>query len=163
MALFSLHEPIIDALVTRLQADLPAAIATLNGTVTDGWPLEEPAQILDYVPTDGRLGAFPTIAIQDVGVTLENDVGSSAESRTELGIVYFLRQQDPQGMARQLRRYGRVIASVALAGRSLPPQGWGTGYVRWVPGPTLEVQEDPRTWMTWAAVIIWAKGDESSI
>ncbi len=163
----TLNELPVRALKQRLEASLPAEIAAINATVTDGFVIAEPKQVLDYIPYPQVLTDYPTIGIGDGGSTFEDDEGFSATGRHELLIVCYLQHSDQRALAWQLRRYLQAITRVALAGRTLSDTlsgaAWGTGLVRISPGPTLGDSEDPelvRTWMSWAGVLIWAKRDE---
>lgn len=158
--MFDLNEPVVTALRDRLEAELPAAVAEVNAAVTDGITIEPPAQVLDYVPNLEELTVFPTVAIQDLPSRFEDDIGSSATGRHQLQIVTFVAVPELRALAWSLRRHARAVATVALAGRSLPPAGWGTTLERVDPGPTLSQEEGPRTWMSWVGVVINARTDE---
>lgn len=162
IALLDLNEPVVAALKTRLETDLPAVIAQVNAAVTDGFTITDPKQVLDFLPPQSHLTAFPTVAIGDGPTRFEDDIATSATGRHEIMMLAFLQDSDQRALAWKLRRYGRAIASTALQGRALgSAQGWGMGLVSIVPGPTLgDDPEHPRTFYSWTAVTIWVKGDE---
>lgn len=159
MPVLALNEPLVAALVDRLVAELPDAVDELNAAVTDGWTIDHPAEVLPYVPSPALLTDFPTLGIQDFPSRFEDDIGSSATAVHRLGVVFFLVDADLGGLALQLRRYARVVATVALRSRQLGP-AWSVTLDQYVPGPTLEDEEDPRTWLSFAAITIDAKVTE---
>jgi hypothetical protein len=157
----TLNEPVIDALVARLNTDLAAQITAVNGEHSDSFTVETPAQVLDFVPPRSHLSKFPTIGVADGPSRFEDDIGGSATGRHEIMVLVFLQDEDQRGLARKLRRYSQAIVRTVLAGRNLGSGAWGTGLVSVVPGPTLgDHPENPRTFMSWTAVTIWAKKEE---
>lgn len=158
-----LNEPIVRALVERLEAELPAAIAAVNQDVDDGIQIAEPAQVHDFLPTPNLLTVFPTIGIGDGPSTFSDDTGFSATGEHHLLVVCYLQDASQNALARQLRRYVRAVARVVLAGRRLGDAAWSVSLVRVVPGPTLaDDPEDPREWMSWSGIEIAAKRDEDA-
>jgi len=162
VALLTLNEPVVHALVARLGDRLPAIVTELNAATSDGFTIEEPVAVLDYVPPLAELDGigYPTVAISDLPSRFEDDIGSSATGRHRLQVVCFVANTDPRALAWQLRRYSRAVATAALEGRSLPPDVWGSLLVRVNPGPTLEDEEDPRTYLSWTAVELDFRTDE---
>lgn len=161
----TLNEPVVKAVHERLSGGLPAAIAAINAVVTDGITIENPVEVLDYIPPPGLLTAFPTIGIGDAPSTFEDDQGFSATGRHQLLVVAYV-QNDVQGaLAWQLRRYAQAIVRVVLDGRNLGDAAWGTGLVGVYPGQAFADNEDPdhvKTWMSWVGVRMWAKRDEDA-
>lgn len=157
---FLLNEPIIVALVARLQADLPAQIAAVNARTTDGIQITMPGEILDFIPPPGVLTSYPTIGIGDAPAKFEDDIGSSATGVFEILIVVYEQAGDQRELAWKLRRASQAVTSVALAGRQLGP-GWGVTLREVSPGPTLgDDAENPQEWMSWVGVRIVVKTDE---
>jgi hypothetical protein len=156
-----LTEPIVTALVARLTAQLPAAIATLNGEISDGFTLTAPSTILPYIPPPSDLLTPPVIGIGEGPSRFEDDEGFSATGRHELLIVAYEQSSEQEALAWKLRRWTRVITRVALSERKLGTAAWGTGLIEIRPGPTLvDNPESPREWFSWVGVMIWAKRDE---
>lgn len=155
---YQLTEPVVAALVARLESDLPGEIAALNAE--GGQQVEPPAQVLDHPASEGHLVAFPTLAIQDLDSDFDTDAGSFAVGDHQLAVIVFLQDADLQALARSLRRYVRAVTAVALRDRNLGP-GYGTRLVRISYGPTLDHEgQDPRVWDSWVGVRLRVTVDE---
>jgi hypothetical protein len=158
MAHYPLTEPVIQALTARLGTDLPATIAEINATaatVADGYTITMPT-VFDFIPQLELQTSYPMIGIQDLPTVEADDIGSSVTTEVGLGIVTFVADPDQRALAWRLRRYLQAVITVALAGRNLGAAAYGTRFRRIVPGPTLDVEGDPRTWVSWASVEITA-------
>lgn len=172
MSNYQLTEPIISALLTRLEdpAQLNVEIANIAagvGAADQAASLVpvDPVNIFDFVPPPSFLTAFPSIGLQDMSSRFEDDTGFSATGRHTIGIVLFCSDPDQEILSWQMRRYLQAIARVVLAGRTLgtssPLAAWGTGLdgIDW--GPTLASSPgNPKTWMSWAVLRMWAKREE---
>ena len=161
--ILELNEPVIRALVTRLETTLPALVDQLNAETADDYQITAPAKVLPYIPSPGILTEWPTIGVQHMPVKLEDDTGFAATSVSGLAIVTFLVEADLDALAWKLIRYSRVVATAALEGRHLDEGAWGTRLLATQPGPTLGDSEDPekvKTYMSWIGVVIEAKADE---
>jgi hypothetical protein len=168
---YELNEPIVQALLSRLQdpTQLNAEIANIAEGVSrqdEAASLKPiaPAQVLDFVPPPSYLTAFPTIGIQDTATLGEDDTGHSMTGKHEIGIVIFCSDPDQHILVWQLRRYLQAITRVALAGRTLPgtpgAAAWGTGFLGIEWGPTLSSTSSPETWMSFALFRMWARREE---
>lgn len=155
MSHYSLNEPLVTGLRSRLEASLPATITEINSTVTDGYTIVNPVQVFDFIPQAELLTAYPTIGIGDLPSTFEDDTGFAVTGRHGLQIVVFLADPDQRALAWRLRRYLQAIVTVALSNRQIG-DAVGLTLRRIVPGPTLDVSRDPETWVTWAGVDIGA-------
>lgn len=163
-------EPAVTALRQRIEDDLPAAVAVVNGAVTDGITIAAPdaANVLDYMPAIGELVNFPTVAIEHGPGRFEDDTGHDATGVYDLAVVAFVQDADPQRLARIVRRTMTALMRCVLAGRAF---GTGDGAVWGLTlratdfGPALSKRErsdePPDTYMTWATVAIRCKIDES--
>lgn len=160
----TLNEPIVKQLQTILAANLPAEVTAINAaanTVADGFTIEDPAQVLDFVPPVEYLTTFPTVAIGDGPSTFADDNAWSATGRHTLFIVCFLQDPDQQALAWRLRRYEQALIRVVLANRNLGTAAWGTVLDGIDPGPTLvDDPKAPQTWLSWAGIRIVAHKDE---
>jgi hypothetical protein len=157
MSYLDLNEPVVAALQARLQEELAGVITEINAANTDDLVLDAPSSdaILDYVPVPEQLTSWPTVGIQDLPSTIEDDIGSSFTGVYGLAVVIFSADADQRLLAVKLRRYAQAVATTALRSRQLGP-AWIT--LRSItPGPTLDVEESPRTWVSWTAVAINAK------
>lgn len=155
-----LTEPIVTALQKRLEEELTATIEAINTAASDGYTLSTPT-ILDYLPPPSDRLEPPVIGIGDSPSRFEDDTGASVTGRHELLIVVYDQAGDQRALAWQLRRWSQAIARIALSGRKLGEAAWGTGLSMVVPGPTLvDDPDNPREWLSWVGVKIWAKRDE---
>ncbi len=160
MAVLKLSEPIIDALVARLEDDLPAPIAELNAEPGAEVQIAQPLAILPYVPSVGLLRSWPTIGIQELPTRFQDDIGSSVVAVCELVVIVFESDSDLASLTARLRRQVQAVTTVALEGRELGIGGtdaYSVSLVSTTPGPTLGDSEDPeqvRTWTSWAGVAL---------
>lgn len=158
-----LNEPVVHAVRDRLNANLAAHITAINAaaaTVADGFTIENPAAVLDYIPSPGELVNFPTVGIGDGRQLFRDDIGHNAELDCHITVVAYLADADQRALAWRLRRYSQAIARTILADRNLGTAAYGTGLDRVDPGPTLASDESPRTFLSWIAVTIRASRDE---
>lgn len=161
-------EPVIAALMARLQADLSAAIDAVNLEVTDGTLLEQPQQIVDHVPPIEVLLAFPTVAVAEGIGRWADDTGWESTGVHEVSIVCFLQASDQQTLVRQLRRMRRAILRTVMDGRVLEDaedpsrnRAWGVMLRQIAPGPTLgDLQASSVvSWMSWVRIVIDCRSD----
>ena len=152
-----LSEPVVGALLTRLTDDLPAKIAELNSG--SGIDIEHPKAIYDFVPGKRRLDSagYPALGIQDLTTEL---IDGNFTGQHELGVLVYLADSEEDLLSRKIRRYVRAVASVVLEGHALPPVAYGVTLGRINYGPTLNTEENPRPWVTWARVPLTALSDE---
>lgn len=158
-----LNEPVVLAVVGRLQDQYAEIVDAINAEVDDGFTIEAPPpeQIRGYIPGPGEFTQYPTIGIGDGPSTFEDDEGYSATGRHEILIVVYEQSDDQETLAWRLRRHQQAITRIVLDGRRLDDAAWGTGLVRIVPGRTLvDDPDNPQTWMSWTGIQIWAKRDE---
>lgn len=155
-----LIEPIIEALVARLTADLPAEIVVANADVSDTYTLEAPRSVLDFLPPPTFENQLPLVGVQDLGGRFEDDTGFTATGLYDIAVVVYLQDYDHQALVRKLRRYVRCLARVVLASRAVTPS-WGLTLQRIDYGPTLADSIDaPQTYLSWASIVITARQDE---
>lgn len=171
MADYELTTPVVEALVARLTDPGPNGLGAQLAAVAAQHPAEAamlmpPAsgRVLDHVPLPSEVDP-PTIGLQDAGSRLEDDTGSSSTGRHQLGVVVFLASPDQGVLARGMRLYLQAVARVVLRGRGLsdtvPGAAFGVGMERIDWGPTLgDSAEDPREFLTWAVLTIWARREE---
>lgn len=160
-------EPVIAALKHRLDTDLAAAIDAVNLEVTDGTLIEQPQQILDYIPHEDQLLAFPTIGVAEGAGRWIDDTGWEATGVHELSIFAFVQADDQQTLVRRLRRTRRAVLRTVMAGRVLPDavdasrnRAWGLLLRQVVPGPTLgSTATGAKTWVSWVWIVIEARSD----
>lgn len=159
--MWDLGDSLVPALVGRLETELPGAITAINGTVTDGVTLTPPARVLGFVPPPELLTDMPVVGVSLLDTRVEDDIGAVAESIHRVGVVAYVADPDPAVLAVRLRRWVRAIAVATLP----PERRWGPLFgarldrVDW--GPTLATEEEPRTWVSWAALILEARMGET--
>ena len=163
-------EPVVDGLVAKLQADLPAAIDAVNAQVTDGLTVDRGAlQVLDHVPHILTLHQWPTIGVAEGPSIAEDDTGFEFTEVDELHVVCYLQDADQQALARRLRRLRLAVVRVCLSGGRVIPSvvpgtnaAWGVTLRRIDPGQTLgEAEaEHVKTWMSSVRVVIGCKSDQ---
>lgn len=152
-----LSEPVVAALLDRLSTQLAPKISELNaGTGVD---VEVPKAIYDFVPGKTRLdgGGYPAIGIQDLTSEL---VDGNFTGEHSLGVLIYLAEAEEDVLARKMRRYVRAVSSVVIEGHALPPAAYGLRLGRINYGPTLNTEENPRPWVTWARIPFVALSDE---
>lgn len=161
-------EPAVTALHSRLATDLNAHIDTINATVTDGYTIPWPEHVHDYMPSVGELVAFPTIGIEHGPGRFQDDTGWEATGVYDLIVVAFVQHAEPQALARMVRRYQLAVLRTVMAGRNLGSGDgipWGVTLKGMDFGPALTRRDrgdgPPDTYMTWTAVAVQVKLDES--
>lgn len=156
-----LVEPIINALVLRLQEDLPGVIDMVNAE-SDGEVTISVAdlKILDYIPTPSELNHFPTVAVAEGAAGFEDDVGYGATGVYDLNIMLFCLNADQRRLNLELRRLRRAVTIATLRDRQFGP-AWGVTLIGFAPGPTLG-RGDPKDWMSYTTVSIRCKSEEDS-
>jgi len=161
-----LIEPVVVALVDRIENGIAAEVAIANLDITDGYTIEAPAQVLDYIPPLPTILAFPTVGIQHSGGAFEDDNCWSATGVWDAAVVVFVQDADQAGLVRRLRRLTRALARVVLAQRQITGTGvWSVNLVRVDYGPTLgELPPDERvvtTYWSWASLQVQCRQDEA--
>lgn len=168
MSQIELVEPAVLLLQSRLSANLNAAIDTINAAVTDGYTIDYPGQVLDYLPALSTLTVFPTVGIEHGAGIFEDDSGYSATGQYVIEVVPVIQDGDVQALVRKLRRYTLAVARVVLpnarnwgTGTALP---WSVGLRRIDYGPALRKgapdAEPPYQWVSFSAVQLTLKLDE---
>lgn len=156
-----LNEPLVISLQNKLTTTLNAIVDDINTNQTSpAYSIEYPQQVLDYIPTISQLTSFPTVAISDGDMYLEDDVGYGATGVFELTVVAFIQDPDQRALAWKLRRYAQAMTRCILANRRLETEGWSVVLKRVRPGPTLGRDENPRQWISTVAVIIEVKSEQ---
>lgn len=172
MSSIQLNEPIVRAIVAQLGAPLNTAIDAINGetaSTADGFLLEHPTEVLDYVPHISQIRAFPLVGIQDGPGNFEDDLGHSQILVADQQVWIFAQDQDPQALARKLRRYRRAVVRALFPPDRLWTSGPWSGPVfaqfrGYQPGQLLgelNDEEDAVTsWMNYERVTIRLRNDE---
>lgn len=119
-------EAVVDALTTKLKADLPAKIVALNALYDDAYTLAAIAADSWYDAVPDLLAAsfeYPAIVVLD-----ENDAADQGQSNADLYVVHYrvvvdvlVRGQDATELTRKLWRYERAVKEILVARHSLAP------------------------------------------
>lgn len=157
-----LNEPVVTTLRNRLEAQLPAIITAINALVTDGYTIENPQRVLDYVPPVTDMNALPLLGISDGEMRLEDDTGWGATGVFDLSIVVFLQHSDQRQLVWMLRRYAQAVVRAARTPTVGMGEGWGVYNFRVRPGPTLGRDESPRQWLSTIAITFTVKTNQDT-
>ena len=164
MADWQLNEPVIAAVARNLTDYIGSELTAIRSGLSDDEQvaLPDPARVYDFVPPPGLLTAFPVLAIEDSSTEFQDDAGFSATGVHQLGIVCFLVNPDQRLLAFGLRRYLQAIMRVVLRNDRKDPDGayWAVNPRGVSYGPTLESEENPRTYMSWAVARFEFKREE---
>ena len=156
---YTLSEPLINALVSRLTSDLPAEVAAVNTRTSDGFQISMP-EVMDFIPPPGLLVNYPAIGIGEAPASFEDDIGSSATGVFELLVVVYEQAADQRELAWKLRRHSQAVSSTVLKGRQLGP-AWGVTLRHIDPGETLvDDPTSPQEWMSWVGLRIVCRTDQ---
>lgn len=166
----ALNEPIVKTLVSLLEDELPTVVEELNATVTDGYTLSPPAQILDFMPGASLLGGgVPAICTQDMPASFFNDLQFSVDGSHGLGVASVIQNSDQQALAWQLRRYTQAVAQVIQRDRLKGQQAsrlilegkvWVVEFAGTEPGPMLadrdpnSPNEPPSSFLSWTWLML---------
>jgi hypothetical protein len=159
-----LNETIVPAIQARLTANLPAIVTDINTNNTSPtYPIDQIAQVLDYIPPVSDLFQFPTIGISDGPIDLEDDVGFGATGVHEFSCVLFVQNADQRTLAWQLRRYAQAIIRALRAPTNFNlGDGWGMYRFHVRPGPTLGRQSTPGQFVSTLGVSFFVKSEQDA-
>ena len=152
-------EATIDALIAKLNADLPAKLEEINAETADDWQLEPPAGI-----TFGPRSEIPYPWIMVLPESMEKELESAGSLYYEhaITVCVWLADGDEETLLRKLLRYQRAVREVALRFRrpgdspvSTDPGGYALEYVRDVYGPVMSETDEEGN--PEGAIISWAR------
>jgi hypothetical protein len=164
-----LNEVVIDTLVELFDTTLPGVLAALNPTFRDGITLNDPVQIVPYMPTEAGIEAgMPLVAVSDLPSNFDDDTVSSMTGYHELAILIVLSNTDHPALAKELRRYVRALMLTVQEDRAkdgtglLPSKAgvWYTGFKGIQPGPLLgdrdpdSPSKQPSTFLSWSGLVL---------
>lgn len=148
-----LNIPLVQALQTRLQNDMPTFINQVNAQFTNpDFPVDQIQNVFDFVPSIKYLSAFPAIGIAEGDITVQDDTGWAFDANTTFSVVVFEQRSEQRELSWALRKLSVAVTRCIMQGRSLPPDGWSLQLRRVRPGPTLGRDENPRQWMSTTTV-----------
>jgi len=118
-------EATLDALVSKLSANLNAKIDAINTENADEYGLDYPASITAGIRNQTD---FPRIFVLPEGTVTESDAASDVVWRHRVRVVAFVAEWDEGALMRKLIRYQRAVREVCLSKRS-PGTGGGFGII----------------------------------
>jgi hypothetical protein len=169
---FQMTEPLVEAMVSLLKANLNTTIDALNAAYADAYPLPHAAQILPFVPIPSTLeSGIPAIGVQELGGSFENDIVTTTDALHTYAVVAICQHVDQQTLATQLRRMtqailytiqaDRLAGTAAGTGTVMEAAGaWSVNLLRYEPGPLLgdldpiDPDAPPRSYLSWVAVVM---------
>lgn len=158
MANLKLAEPILDAVVAKLQAGVGARIAAINALDTRGIIVKTPENGDYYVGgAGGGIPRAPAIIVTDS----PSDGEAEAEGphsfiwQGEISVFVVDEDTDRQVLGRKLMRLARAAAETlwddnpkeALAGSA-----YHLAFVREEPGPVAQPEDETQYWRSWRYV-----------
>ena len=169
-----LGEPIVNAMVTLLAANLNTTIDALNATITDGYVVPHAAQVLNYIPVPSTLeGGMPAIGVQELPAEFVDDLQFSVAAEHEYAVVAIVQHADHRTLVVQLRRMLEAIAYTIQQDRLAQPgimRAAGAESVnlgRTEPGPVLgdidfnHPEVPPSSWMSWCALTMTSRRQQA--
>lgn len=119
-------QPIMDAITTKLQTDMPAKVAALNAEYADAYALADVAHAsyIDHVVDPFALSCeWPAIVLLDGGDRREPEESNFATHVMTYTVVVdiLVRGQDADELTAKLRRYKRAVKEILSARHSLAP------------------------------------------
>lgn len=181
LPILNLNEPIVNAMVTLLNANLATNVTAFNNSLAQGdlYPLPAVAQIVPYTPVPSTLEVGgPVVGVWELGAEFEEDTQWGLNADHHYAVVAVLQNADHITLMWELRRMAQVIAYTIQQDRTAgtPPgsasiiktQGgaWSVNFIRTEPGPLLgdmdPVNPDapPRSYLSWTGLVFSSKRTE---
>ena len=119
-----------DAMIAKLEADLPTKLEAINAEVTDGFTVDPPTGISIGERAEPT---YPWIVVAPSRTALDKDTGERIvyEHLITLESIYWAQGEDE--LIRKLLRFGRAVREVALKDRypgiNLSEGGWGLRFL----------------------------------
>lgn len=142
--------PLVNAMVDRLAAELPAALAAQVAVNGGDVPLPAPKRTLRYVPQDE--GEYPLLMVLSGPAAATVQTGGWLTTERELILALELRADSEEHLAIGLLMYEAALMEAAL--KAAPPEPFlALDYDRTEPAPIF-VLNDPQTtvWQSWIEV-----------
>jgi hypothetical protein len=175
LPVLQLEDPLIEAMVTLLKANLNGVIAELTASYTDAYNPEQvnPAQIFPFIPTASELqGGLPLIGVGGAGTEFEDDTQFSMNATHEYVVVAICQNADHRTLTLQLRRMieaiaytiqqDRLLGTTTGSGGIMRDQGGAlsVNFIRTQPGPVLGDVDPgrpavtPSTYVSWTGLLL---------
>lgn len=144
-------EATVDAMIAKLQAELPAKIVEINAEMEDEWALVEPAGFSFGQRSETP---FPWVAVLPVRTVKVTDTSGAIVRKHLIDIIPWIEAWQEEGVARMITRYMRAVDEVAIRGRqpgqALSSGGYGLEFIEDNYGPIF--RESPES-----SVVTWGR------
>jgi hypothetical protein len=143
-------EATIDAMIAKLNAELPAKITEINAELTDEWTLTGPAGISFGQRSET---AFPWIAVLPARTVKVTDASGAIVRKHQIDVVPWVEAWQEDGISRLITRYIRAVDEVLLRSRqpgtALGAGGYGLEFLEDFYGPVFAQPGDQQGVTTW--------------
>ena len=144
------YEPLQVALIARLEASLPSALAQITSEFADSIPLPVPAAYRRYASPEEA--EYPVVFVLPGEATTREQTGEWLTSVRELLVFVEHREENIERLAAALVRYERALIESALA-KHAPAPAHGIRWVRTIPGQVFEMEQQPVLWQSWMQLV----------
>lgn len=149
MATLDLGEAVIDGVIAKLSAGMPARIAAINAETPDDWVLEPPAEY--YFGGVSEIPAAPAAIIFQLPTDGEHEAEGphSFVWIADIGVAIVEEDYDRQRLARKLLRQVKAVAEVLWDDEpreQLQDGAFHLKFVRDDPGPVQEPTAEGSFW-----------------
>lgn len=100
-----------DAIIAKLNAELPAKIAALNAEIADEWQLLAPAGI-SFGPRAEI--PYPWVVVRPAETTLLSDASGREHEEHRIDVIAWDQNASEEGLARLLIRWRRALREVVM-------------------------------------------------
>lgn len=163
-------ELVIDTLVELFKNELAEVVTAVSNQYSDGINLEEPVQIVPYIPIASILeGGQPIFGIGELPTKYEDDLQHEMRSLTNLAVMIITTNSDHNILNKMLRRYRRAVQITIQRDREKPNFGeipllkskagvWYTKFVNTEPGPLFgeatpeSLGQPPTSYTSWTGI-----------
>lgn len=173
MADLGLGEPIVDAVIAKLQAGVPARIATINAADTNGVTVTAPSDDDYYFGGADQIPRAPAYIVTEGrpadGALYENEGPHSFIYADTIVVAVYDEDVDRQHLARKLLRHKRAIIEAVwdddpkerLADANGNSVAFHIAPITHEPGPVLDPEDTgSQTWRGYHAVVFTTRKAE---
>jgi hypothetical protein len=164
MADLLLAEDLLDGMILKLRAGMPARVARINDQKDDGLVLVPPK---DEMYFDGRmpnLPETPAIFVMEGPTTFKKEGSHSFLNGTDVVVYVFESDQNGLLLARRLRRQVRAVIETLWDDVPLERLNGNTYHLtprRTIPGGSLTDPKSPDEWRGFTAIVFRAEQTEN--
>jgi hypothetical protein len=116
----------LDAMVAKLQTNLPAKITSINAEVTDGYTLDTPGDDDYSISVRADLQQYPFVMVLPMAAQPESDGGTRIEFVRRIQAISWISDYSEEALGRKLLRFQRAVFETIMALRN-PGLTQGTG------------------------------------